>query len=79
MKTALTVVFIILCVIIIGLVMMQEAKDNGLGSLAGGSSADTYWGKNKGRSKEAMLVLATTIAVVVFLALALLISSKVLN
>lgn len=79
MKTALTVVFIILCVIIIGLVMMQEAKDSGLGSLAGGSSADTYWGKNKGRSKEAMLVLATTIAVVVFLALALLISSKVLN
>lgn len=79
MKTALTVVFIILCVIIIGLVMMQEAKDNGLGSLAGGSSADTYWGKNKGRSKEAMLVLATTIAVVIFLALALLISSKVMN
>lgn len=79
MKTALTIVFMILCVIIIGLVLMQEAKDNGLGSLAGGTSADTYWSKNKGRSKEAMLVLVTAIAVVVFLALALLISSKIMN
>lgn len=79
MKTALTVVFLILCLVIVILVMMQEAKDNGLGSLAGGSSADTYWSKNKGRSKEAVLALVTTIAVVLFLALALLISSKVLN
>lgn len=80
MKTALTVVFIIICAIIIILVLCQEAKDNGLGSLAGGSSnADTYWSKNKGRSKEGYLVLATTICVVIFLALALLISSKFLN
>ncbi|MCI8508994.1 MAG: preprotein translocase subunit SecG [Lachnospiraceae bacterium] len=81
MKTALTVVFILVCVIITILVLFQEAKDNGLGSLAGGSAGETYWSKNKGRSmdKERVLVLATTIAVVVFLALALLISSKVLN
>ena len=60
--------------------MCQEAKDNGLGSLAGGSSsADTYWSKNKGRSKEGMLVLATSIAVALFLILALIISSKFLN
>lgn len=79
MKTALTIVFIIICVIITGLVLCQEAKDNGLGSLAGGTSADTYWSKNKGRSKEGTLILATTIGVVLFLALALLISSKFLN
>ena len=80
MKAVLTAVFLFICVGIIILVMLQEAKDNGLGSLAGGSAAgETYWGKNKGRSKEAKLVLATTIAVIVFLALALLLSSKVLN
>ena len=80
MKTALTVVFMIICVIITGLVLCQEAKDNGLGSLAGGTSAaDTYWSKNKGRSKEGMLILATTVGVVLFLILALLISSKFLN
>ena len=80
MKTALTIIFLLICVIICVLVMCQEAKDNGLGSLAGGSSsADTYWSKNKGRSKEGMLVLATSIAVALFLILALLISSKILN
>ncbi|MDO5156733.1 MAG: preprotein translocase subunit SecG [Eubacteriales bacterium] len=80
MKTALTVIFIIVCAIICFLVLCQESKDNGLGSLAGGtSSADTYWSKNKGRSKEGMLVLATSIAVAIFLLLALLISSKFVN
>lgn len=80
MKTALTIVFIIICVIVTILVLCQEAKDNGLGSLAGGSAAgETYWGKNKGRSKEGYLILATTICLVIFLALALLLSSKVLN
>ncbi len=80
MKTALTVVFVIICAIIIVLVLCQEAKDNGLGSLAGGSSnADTYWSKNKGRSKEGFLVLATAIGVALFLILAMVISSKFLN
>lgn len=79
MKTALTIIFILICIVIIGLVLCQEAKDNGLGSLAGGTSADTYWSKNKGRSREGMLVLATTVGVVIFLLLALLISSKLLN
>lgn len=80
MKTALTVVFVIICAIIIVLVLCQEAKDNGLGSLAGGrSNADTYWSKNKGRSKEGFLVLATAIGVALFLILALVISSKFLN
>ena len=76
MKTALTIVFVIVCVIITVLVLCQEAKDNGLGSLAGGAAAG---GKNKGRSKEAYLVIATAICLVIFLGLALLLSSKVLN
>lgn len=79
MKLALTIVFFILCIVIIGLVLCQEAKDNGLGSLAGTASSDTYWSKNKGRSKEARLVMITTIAVILFLVLALAISSKYLN
>lgn len=79
MKTALTVIFGIICVAIIVLVLCQEAKDNGLGSLAGGTSSETYWSKNKGRSKEAYLVMVTAIAVALFLILSLLISSKFLN
>ncbi len=80
MKTALTVVFLIVCVLICIIVLAQEAKDNGLGSLAGGAAAgETYWSKNKGRSKESYLVLATTIAVIIFLGVALLLSSKFMN
>lgn len=78
MKTALTIIFIIVCIAIILLVLCQEAKDNGLGSLAGGSSAETYWSKN-GRSKEGTLALITGIAVVIFMVLAIVIGSKFLN
>ena len=72
MKTALTIVFVIVCVIITVLVLCQEAKDNGLGSLAGGAAAgETYWGKNKGRSMEGNLVKWTKILTVVFFLLAI--------
>ncbi len=79
MKTGLTIAFILICLVIIILVLCQEAKDNGLGSLAGTASSDTYWSKNKGRDKESMKVLATTIFVAIFLILALLIGSKFVN
>ena len=49
-------------------ILMQEGKQAGLGAIAG--AADTYWGKNKGRSMEGMLVKLTRIAVVLFLVLA---------
>lgn len=75
-KTALTIVFIIVCIISIILVLCQEAKDNGLGSLAGSPAGETYWTKNKGRDKK---VIATIVCVILFLGLALLISSKALN
>ena len=50
-------------------VLMQEGKQQGLGSIAG--VADTYWGKNKGRSMEGGLVRATTIMAILFFVLAL--------
>ena len=76
MKTALTIVFIIVCIISIILVLCQEAKDNGLGSLAGSPAGETYWSKNRGSDKK---VLATIVCVILFLGLSLLISSKWMN
>jgi len=75
-KTALTIVFILVCIITILLVLCQEAKDNGLGSLAGSPAGETYWSKNKGHDKK---VVATIFCVILFLGLALLISSKWMN
>ena len=48
---------------------MQEGKSQGLGSISG--MADTYWGKNKGRSMEGTLEKFTTFAAVAFMVLAI--------
>jgi preprotein translocase subunit SecG len=68
LNTILKVVFIILSVVITVVILMQEGKSAGLGAISG--AADTYWGKNKGRSMEGMLVKLTRIAVILFLLLA---------
>ena len=59
LKTILTVVFIILSIVITVTILMQEGKSAG--------AADTYWGKNRGRSMEGMLVKLTRIGVILFL------------
>ena len=53
-RIILQVVFIILCIALTVLVLMQEGKSAGLGAISG--AAETYWGKNKGRSMEGKLV-----------------------
>ncbi len=68
LKTILTVLFIIISIVLTVVVLMQEGKSAGLGAISG--AADTYWGKNKGRSMEGMLEKITKIGVVVFLLLA---------
>ena len=59
LRTILTILFVIDCIALTVVVLMQEGKSQGLGAIAG--AADTYWGKNKGRSMEGGLVKATTI------------------
>ena len=69
LNTILTVVFIILSIVITVIILMQEGKSAGLAAIAG--AAETYWGKNKGRSMEGMLVKLTRVAVILFLVLAM--------
>lgn len=68
LKIVLTVIFIIVCVSLVVLVLMQEGKSAGLGSISG--MAETYWGKNKGRSMEGLLVKLTKADAILFLLLA---------
>lgn len=65
-KTALTIVFIILCIAIIVMVLMQEGKQAGFGAGVLSGTTDGYWTKIKSRSKEGKLVRFTTIGVVLF-------------
>ena len=68
LRTIVTVVLIAICISFVIVVMLQESKYNRLTGTVGGM-ADTYWGKNKGRSMEGKLVKWTTILAVVFFVL----------
>ena len=72
LKYVLMVLFVLVCIIATVLVLMQEGRSQGLGAIAG--AAETYWGKNKGRSMEGTLVKSTK-----FLAIAFIVISIVLN
>ena len=69
LKYVLMVLFVLVCIIATVLVLMQEGRSQGIGAIAG--AAETYWGKNKGRSMEGNLVKWTKILTVVFFLLAI--------
>ena len=72
LRVVLTIVFILVSVALSAIVLMQEGKSAGLGAIAG--AAETYWGKNKGRSIEGKLEKGTKILVVVFMLIAILLN-----
>ena len=72
LRIVLTVLFIIISVALSVIVLLQEGKSAGLGAISG--AAESYWGKNKGRSMEGALVKITR-----FLAIAFLVVAVVLN
>ena len=52
----LLILYIIVCVALTVVVILQEGKQAGLtGAISG--AAESYWGKNKGRSMEGGLVV----------------------
>ena len=72
MTILLTVIYVILGVILSAVILMQEGNTEGLGSIGG--MADSYWGKNKGRSMEGALEKFTKFGTAAFLILALLLN-----
>lgn len=76
LRIVLTVIFILVCVALTVLVLMQEGKTAGLGAISG--AAETYWGKNKGRSMEGQLQKFTKVLAVLFMVLAAILNLNVL-
>ena len=72
LRIVVQIIFIILCIALTVLVLMQEGKSAGLGAISG--AAETYWGKNKGRSMEGKLVKITE-----YLAIGFMLLSVILN
>ena len=75
LKTVLVILFAIDCIAVTVIVLMQEGKSAGLGTIAG--MADSYWGQNKGRSMEGALVKSTKFLAILFIVLAAVLNLKV--
>ena len=72
LENIITVIYILVCITIIVLVLMQEGKSGGLSSSIGGSSSsNSYWGKNKDRSIEGSIPRLTGIFAVVYIVLSI--------
>jgi len=72
LKIILTVLFVIVCLALAVIILLQEGKQSGLGAISG--VADTYWGKNKGRSMEGKLEKGTKFLVIAFFVFAILLN-----
>ena len=75
LRIIVTIVFILICIALTILVLMQEGKASGLGAISG--MAETYWGKNKGRSMEGMLIRLTRIFVILFIVIAAVLNTNI--
>lgn len=72
LRIVIQILFILICIVLTVIVLMQEGKSTGLGAISG--VAETYWGKNKGRSMEGKLVKFTK-----YLAIGFMVISIILN
>ena len=75
LRVVINIIFILVCVALTVLVLMQEGTSAGLGSISG--AAETYWGKNKGRSMEGLLVKLTKWLAVLFMVIAVILNLNV--
>ena len=77
LRIVLTIIFVIDCIALAAIVLLQEGKSAGLGTISG--AAVTYWGQNKGRSMEGALVKSTKFIGVLFMVLAVVLNMGYLN
>ena len=74
LRIVLQVIFILVCIALAAIVLMQEGKTQGFGAIGG--VAESYWGKNKGRSMEGALVKITKYLVIAFIVIAVILNIK---
>ena len=77
LKTIITIIIVIDCIALSAIILLQEGKSAGLGTISG--AADSYWGQNKGRSMEGALVKSTKFLAMLFIVLAVVLNLSVFN
>ena len=74
LKYIVCAIYIINCLALILLTVMQSKDDSGASATVMGASANNFYEKNKGRTKEGKLKKATTILMIAFAVLTILLS-----
>jgi len=74
MKYIVIGIYVIVCVALIIVAMMQSKDDAGMSGAMVGSSSSNFYEKNKGRTKEGMLKKWTIILGIVFAVLTIILS-----
>lgn len=69
MKIFVSIVFVLVGIILSAIILMQEGRTQGLGSISG--MADSYFGKIKGHTMEGALQKITKYGAVLFFVIAL--------
>ena len=68
LRVIVTVLYVLICIALVAVVLFQESKAQGLSGTINGV-AETYWGKNKGRSMEGALEKGTKLLAALFIVL----------
>ncbi len=71
-RAILTILLVLISLALIIIVLLQEGKSAGLGSISG--AAESYWGKNKSRSMEGTLQKVTKILCGAFIIVSLILT-----
>ena len=74
LKVILTVVLVLISIGMTVIIQMQEGKGNGLSGGIAGGSGDSYVSRNKGRTAEGKMVRYTTILVIAFMVISLILN-----
>lgn len=78
MQTALIIIHVIISVILVVTVLMQSGKQQGLsGAIAGG--AETFFGKNKGRTIDGVLKKVTAVVALLFVISSIVLATYAIN
>ncbi len=76
LETVIMVIYALVCIALTVIVLMQEGKSAGLtGAISG--VADTYWGKNKGRSMEGTMEKFTKILAILFILISIVLNLNI--
>ncbi len=66
LELVLCIALIVLAVFLVVVVLLQSGKSNKLSGTITGSSSDSFYGKTKGRTADAILSKLTAIASILF-------------